>query len=100
MHSLNGYLYGNLMGLDMTEGDRVRWHVAAYGGEVSGNICGSRIHGERTPHSYLGMLQASYYYCLRYVFARYVDGDGKTFERYQRAGQPDACLGGFLLYFL
>eukprot|EP00903_Cladosiphon_okamuranus_P012901 g12045.t1 len=33
MHSMNGFLYGNLMGLDMTEGDRVRWHVAAYGGE-------------------------------------------------------------------
>ena len=35
MHSMNGFLYGNLPGLEMTEGDTVRWHVAAYGTEVS-----------------------------------------------------------------
>lgn len=36
MHSMNGFIYGNLPGLDMVEGDRVRWHVAAYGTEVVG----------------------------------------------------------------
>lgn len=35
MHSMNGFLYGNLPGLEMTEGDTVRWHIAAYGTEVS-----------------------------------------------------------------
>ncbi|CAM9748815.1 unnamed protein product, partial [Pylaiella littoralis] len=34
MHSMNGFIYGNLPGLDMKEGDTVRWHVAAYGTEV------------------------------------------------------------------
>ena len=34
MHSMNGFLYGNLPGLDMTEGDTVRWHIAAFGTEV------------------------------------------------------------------
>eukprot|EP00904_Undaria_pinnatifida_P009398 jgi/Undpi1/5589/HiC_scaffold_2.g00865.m1 len=34
MHSMNGFLYGNLPGLEMREGDTVRWHVAAYGTEV------------------------------------------------------------------
>lgn len=34
MHSMNGFIYGTLPGLDMLEGDKVRWHVAAYGTEV------------------------------------------------------------------
>eukprot|EP00904_Undaria_pinnatifida_P009447 jgi/Undpi1/5632/HiC_scaffold_2.g00907.m1 len=34
MHSMNGFLYGNLPGLEMTEGNTVRWHIAAYGTEV------------------------------------------------------------------
>jgi len=38
--SINGYIYGNLQGLIMREGERVRWHVMAMGSETD-------IH---TPH--------------------------------------------------
>lgn len=34
MHSINGYVYGNLPGLTMRKGDRVRWYVMAMGTEV------------------------------------------------------------------
>lgn len=34
MHSMNGFIYGNLPGLEMDEGDTVRWHLAAFGTEV------------------------------------------------------------------
>ena len=34
MHSINGYSYGNLPGLTMRKGDRVRWYVMAMGTEV------------------------------------------------------------------
>jgi hephaestin len=34
MHSINGYVYGNLPGLTMKKGDRVRWYVMAMGTEV------------------------------------------------------------------
>jgi FtsP/CotA-like multicopper oxidase with cupredoxin domain len=40
MHSINGYVYGNLPGLTMRAGQRVRWYVIAMGTEVD-------IH---TPH--------------------------------------------------
>lgn len=33
-HSVNGYLYGNLPGLDMRKGERVRWYVMDLGTEV------------------------------------------------------------------
>jgi FtsP/CotA-like multicopper oxidase with cupredoxin domain len=33
MHSMNGYVYGNLPGLTMKKGDRVRWYVMAMGTE-------------------------------------------------------------------
>ncbi|XP_037683480.1 ceruloplasmin-like [Choloepus didactylus] len=33
MHSLNGYMYGNLPGLDMCLGDNVSWHVLSAGTE-------------------------------------------------------------------
>ena len=33
MHSINGYVYGNLPGLTMHKGDRVRWYVMAMGTE-------------------------------------------------------------------
>ena len=33
MHSINGYVYGNLPGLTMKKGDRVRWYVMAMGTE-------------------------------------------------------------------
>ncbi len=34
MHSINGYVFGNLPGLTMKLGDRVRWYVVALGNEV------------------------------------------------------------------
>lgn len=34
MHSINGLLWGNLKGLAMRVGERVRWHVLAMGSEV------------------------------------------------------------------
>jgi FtsP/CotA-like multicopper oxidase with cupredoxin domain len=32
-HTINGYMFGNLQGLEMRQGDRVRWYVAALGSE-------------------------------------------------------------------
>jgi FtsP/CotA-like multicopper oxidase with cupredoxin domain len=34
MHSINGYIFGNLLGLNMDNGDRVRWYVIGMGNEV------------------------------------------------------------------
>jgi FtsP/CotA-like multicopper oxidase with cupredoxin domain len=34
MHSINGYVYGNLPGLEMETGDRVRWYLLGMGTEV------------------------------------------------------------------
>lgn len=34
MHSINGYIFGNLRGLVAKNGDRVRWHVLGMGNEV------------------------------------------------------------------
>ncbi|CAH1245135.1 HEPHL1 [Branchiostoma lanceolatum] len=34
MHGINGYLYGNLPGLDMCVGENVTWHLVGRGGEV------------------------------------------------------------------
>jgi manganese oxidase len=34
MHSINGYIFGNLQGLVMNNGDRVRWYVLGMGNEV------------------------------------------------------------------
>ncbi|XP_025095314.1 hephaestin-like protein [Pomacea canaliculata] len=34
MHGINGYIYGNLPGLDMCTGDRVSWHVLSTGNEA------------------------------------------------------------------
>jgi hephaestin len=33
-HTINGYLYGNLHGLTMRKGARVRWYLLALGNEV------------------------------------------------------------------
>ena len=33
-HSINGYFFGNLPGLTMNQGDRVRWYVVSLGTEV------------------------------------------------------------------
>ncbi|XP_030648847.1 hephaestin-like protein 1 [Chanos chanos] len=34
MHAVNGYMYGNLPGLEMCVGDLVRWHILGLGTEV------------------------------------------------------------------
>ena len=34
MHSINGYIFGNLTGLVMKNGEKVRWHVMGMGNEV------------------------------------------------------------------
>jgi FtsP/CotA-like multicopper oxidase with cupredoxin domain len=34
MHSINGYIFGNLRGLVMNRGQKVRWHVMGMGNEV------------------------------------------------------------------
>lgn len=34
MHAINGRVFGNLPGLEMNEGDRVRWHLLGMGSEV------------------------------------------------------------------
>ncbi|KAJ8418900.1 hypothetical protein AAFF_G00003990 [Aldrovandia affinis] len=38
MHSINGYMYGNLPGLRMCKGNKVSWHLSGLGSEVD-------IHG-------------------------------------------------------
>jgi FtsP/CotA-like multicopper oxidase with cupredoxin domain len=34
MHAINGYIFGNLQGLDVYEGEKVRWHLIGMGNEV------------------------------------------------------------------
>lgn len=34
MHTINGYIFGNLRGLVMNNGDKVRWHVMGMGNEI------------------------------------------------------------------
>ena len=34
MHSINGYVYGNIPGLRMKQGERVRWYLLGFGSEV------------------------------------------------------------------
>ena len=34
MHAINGYIFGNLTGLSMNSGDRVRWYIMGMGNEV------------------------------------------------------------------
>lgn len=34
MHSMNGFIFGNLPGLSMNQGEKVRWHVLGMGSEI------------------------------------------------------------------
>uniref|UniRef100_A0A4W3I8S3 Ceruloplasmin n=1 Tax=Callorhinchus milii TaxID=7868 RepID=A0A4W3I8S3_CALMI len=43
MHSINGYVYGNLPGLSMFMGDKVMWHLFGMGNEV--DIHSAYFHG-------------------------------------------------------
>ncbi|XP_061096678.1 ceruloplasmin [Conger conger] len=45
MHSINGYMYGNLNGLRMCKGHSVSWHLSGLGSEV--DIHGLYFHGNR-----------------------------------------------------
>ncbi|KAL8587047.1 hypothetical protein ACOMHN_023437 [Nucella lapillus] len=47
MHNINGYMYGNLPGLTMCQGDRVAWHLLSLGAHVHT----AYFHGQ--PLSYL-----------------------------------------------
>jgi manganese oxidase len=49
MHSMNGYMFGNLPGVTMKVGERVRWYVMGMGTEVD-------IH---TPHWHGGVVTAN-----------------------------------------
>lgn len=44
MHAINGYVYGNLPGLIMKQGERVRWYLVALGNEV--DLHTPHWHGE------------------------------------------------------
>jgi hypothetical protein len=39
MHGMNGRIYGNLEGLEMTVGDNVRWFVGSLGSQVLAGNC-------------------------------------------------------------
>lgn len=48
MHGINGYLYGNLPGLNMCVDDRVAWHVFSVGSEV--DVHTVYFHGQPVTH--------------------------------------------------
>jgi len=52
-HTINGYIFGNLHGIEMNEGDRVRWHLIGMGSEIDLHTAhwhGKTVldHGRRT----------------------------------------------------
>jgi FtsP/CotA-like multicopper oxidase with cupredoxin domain len=44
MHSINGYIFGNLRGLEMNEGEKVRWYLLGMGNEV--DLHAAHFHGK------------------------------------------------------
>ncbi|XP_042272930.1 ceruloplasmin [Thunnus maccoyii] len=44
MHSINGFLYGNLPGLSMCQGNKIHWHLFGLGNEV--DIHSVHFHGQ------------------------------------------------------
>ncbi|MCZ6679641.1 MAG: multicopper oxidase domain-containing protein [Candidatus Poribacteria bacterium] len=53
MHGINGFIFGNLQGLEVKKGERVRWHLVALGTEVDLHTAhwhGQTVleHGRRT----------------------------------------------------
>ncbi|XP_028299924.1 ceruloplasmin [Gouania willdenowi] len=44
MHGINGYLYGNLPGLSMCQGNKIHWHLMALGNEV--DMHSVHFHGQ------------------------------------------------------
>ncbi|XP_058232223.1 hephaestin-like protein 1a isoform X2 [Hemibagrus wyckioides] len=58
MHSVNGYMYGNLPGLDLCEGDHVVWHMLGLGTEVDLHgiyFQGNTFQREGTTHDTLSL---------------------------------------------
>ena len=53
MHSINGYVFGNLPGLDMKVGERVRWYVIGMGTEV--DLHTPHWHGQTLTTNGMGM---------------------------------------------
>ncbi len=56
-HAINGYIFGNLQGLEMHEGERVRWHLLALGTEV--DLHTAHWHGElvRSGNTYTDVIE-------------------------------------------
>lgn len=44
MHSVNGFIFGNLLGLEAKQGEKVRWHVLGMGSEI--DLHTPHWHGE------------------------------------------------------
>lgn len=44
MHSINGYIFGNLLGQEMRKGEKVRWYLLGMGNEV--DLHGAHWHGK------------------------------------------------------
>uniref|UniRef100_A0A3Q0SH15 Hephaestin n=1 Tax=Amphilophus citrinellus TaxID=61819 RepID=A0A3Q0SH15_AMPCI len=44
MHSINGFMYGNLPGLSMCQGNKIQWHLFALGDEV--DMHSVHFHGQ------------------------------------------------------
>lgn len=44
MHSINGYIFGNLRGLEMNQGEKVRWYLLGMGNEV--DLHAAHFHGK------------------------------------------------------
>ena len=44
MHSMNGYIYGNLRGLEMRNGEKVRWYLLGMGNEI--DLHTAHFHGK------------------------------------------------------
>ncbi|RLA40956.1 MAG: copper oxidase [Gammaproteobacteria bacterium] len=44
MHAMNGYIFGNLQGIEADEGDKIRWHLVGMGSEV--DLHTAHWHGE------------------------------------------------------
>ena len=45
-HAINGYIYGNLPGLEMNEGERVRWYLFGLGSENDFSVWQNRNHND------------------------------------------------------
>ena len=62
MHSLNGRIFGNLTGLEMDNGDHVRWYLLGMGNEVdlhSPHWHGKTVTTARTRTDVVDLLPAS-----------------------------------------